>query len=132
MSPKAASEVPLAQVNAAVPYHRGRDLPRLLKLWPEEVRRLAEADQPWLVERLGQVLRAERQRGLTRHWSYDLSSHAALLRAYRAENEALDLQMKLTVGAAAMFAKPAAPAARPAASRSRGRLSLPATAQRGL
>ena len=35
------------------------------------------------------MLRAERQRGLNRHWSYDLGRHAALLRAYRAEAAAL-------------------------------------------
>ena len=75
-------------------YDRMRDLPRMLRLWPQEIGRLSESDQAWLVERLAQVLRAERQRGLTRHWSYDLSRHAGLLRAYRAEKQLLDLQTK--------------------------------------
>ena len=75
-------------------YERLRDLPRLLRLWPEEVRRLGPGDQAWLVERLGQVLRAERQRGITRHWSYDLSRHAALLRAWRGEKAMLDVVLK--------------------------------------
>ena len=72
-------------------YARTRDLPRLLRLWPEEVRRLGEADQAWLVERLAQMLRAERQLGLARHWSYDLSRHAAVLRAWRAEKAVHEL-----------------------------------------
>lgn len=66
-------------------YDRTRDLPRLLRLWPEEVARLGANDQAWLVAKLRDMLRAERQRGLTRHWSYDVSRHASLLRAYRAE-----------------------------------------------
>ena len=70
-------------------YDRLRDLPRLLCLWPEEVLRLGTGDQAWLVAKLRDILRAERQRGLVRHWSYDLSRHAALLRAYRAEDAVL-------------------------------------------
>ena len=70
-------------------YDRQRDLPRLLRMWPGEVIALGEADRAGLVERLRQMLRNERRRGLTRHWSYDLSRHAALLRAYRAEAAAL-------------------------------------------
>jgi hypothetical protein len=66
-------------------YDRQRDLPRLLRMWPGEVSVLGEADRPGLVERLRQMLRNERRRGLTRHWSYDLGRHASLLRAYRAE-----------------------------------------------
>ena len=70
---------------AASGYERIKDLPRLLRLWPEEAARLGDGDQVWLVAKLRDMLRSERQRGLTRHWSYDLSRHAALMRAYRAE-----------------------------------------------
>ncbi len=73
----------------AADYDRRRDLPRLLRMWPAEVLALGEADRVGLVEQLRQMLRAERQRGLNRHWSYDLGRHAALLRAYRAEAAAL-------------------------------------------
>ena len=66
-------------------YERQRDLPRLLRLWPEEVRRLEAGDQDWLVTKLANMLRTERQLGLARHWSYELTRHAALLRAWRAE-----------------------------------------------
>jgi endonuclease/exonuclease/phosphatase family metal-dependent hydrolase len=70
-------------------YDRLRDLPRLLRIWPGDVVKLGEADRSVLVERLRQMLRDERRRGLARHWSYDLSRHAALLRAHRAEAAAL-------------------------------------------
>lgn len=73
-----------------VGYDRIRDLPRLLRLWPGEVQVLGSSDQAWLVERLGWALRAERQLGLARHWSYDLTRHAAIVRAWRAEKAALD------------------------------------------
>lgn len=77
-------------------YDRSRDLPRLLRMWPNEVSLLGEADRAGLVERLRSMLRQERQRGMSRHWSYDLSRHAALLRAYRAEAEALKAAQKQT------------------------------------
>ena len=77
-----------------VSYDRHRDLPRLLRLWPNQIASLTKRDQNWLVERLGQVLRAERQRGLTRHWSYDLSRHAAVLTAYKCERQILENQAK--------------------------------------
>lgn len=73
-------------------YDRLRDLPRLLRLWPEEVLRLGNGEQAWLVAKLRDILRAERQRGIARHWSYDISRHAALLRAYRAEDVVLRKQ----------------------------------------
>ena len=75
-------------------YDRLRDLPRLLRIWPGEVVKLGEEDRPALIERLRQMLRNERKRGLARHWSYDLSRHAALLRAYRAETAALEPSSK--------------------------------------
>lgn len=90
MAPRSAVPIPAKLMGFPRPkqtsaYDRLRDLPRLLLLWPEEVRRLGPGDQPLLVIRLAQMLRAERQLGLARHWSYDLSRHAALLRAWRAE-----------------------------------------------
>jgi hypothetical protein len=75
----------LPRNSQGVSYNRLRDLPRLLRLWPGDVIALGDADRAGLVERLRQMLRNERKQGLARHWSYDLSRHAALLRAYRAE-----------------------------------------------
>ena len=103
-------------------YDRFRDLPRLLRLWPEDVRRLREADQCWLVDRLAQMLRGERQRGINRHWSYDLTRHAALLRAWRAEKEALKTH--------SVSVNRPLPSSRSMAVRTRTRLSLPGDAAR--
>jgi hypothetical protein len=66
-------------------YVRARDLPRVLPLWPHELTVTTNADHARLLARLRRALRAERQRGLAGHWTYDLARHAQLLRAYRAE-----------------------------------------------
>jgi Family of unknown function (DUF6477) len=69
-------------------YNRTVDLVRLLPLWPDE---LADsiADRTKLVQMLERALRAERQRGAGGHWTYDLSRHACLMWALRAERAAL-------------------------------------------
>jgi hypothetical protein len=69
-------------------YVRARDLPKLVPLWPGELRTLNGAAHARLVSKLRRALRAERQRGLAGHWAYDLTRHAQLLRAYRAETAA--------------------------------------------
>jgi hypothetical protein len=66
-------------------YDRARDLPKLLPLWPLEIVTSKIADHAGLLARLRKALRAERQRGVNGHWTYDLARHAQLLRAYRAE-----------------------------------------------
>jgi hypothetical protein len=66
-------------------YERARDLPKLLPLWECELETPSEAEHARLLARLRRALRAERQRGLGGHWTYDLARHAQLLRAYRAE-----------------------------------------------
>jgi hypothetical protein len=69
-------------------YERARDLPKLVPLWPSEIKALGRADHARLLAKLRRALRAERQRGLGGHWAYDLARHAQLLRAYRAETAA--------------------------------------------
>lgn len=66
-------------------YERKRDLPKLLPLWDWELAAVSAAEHARLLARLRRALRAERQRGLSGHWTYDLARHAQLLRAYRAE-----------------------------------------------
>jgi hypothetical protein len=66
-------------------YVRARDLPKLVPLWPSELRTLNGPAHARLLSKLRCALRAERQRGLAGHWTYDLVRHAQLLRAYRAE-----------------------------------------------
>jgi hypothetical protein len=74
--------------NPAAPYDRARDLPRLMPLWPEDVRDDTLAGRQALVLRLGAVLRRERQRGIAGAWGYDLARHRQLVIAYRAEHDA--------------------------------------------
>jgi hypothetical protein len=68
-----------------VSYVRARDLPRLLPMWPGELAAMDRAQHARLLTKLRKALRAERQRGLGAHWTYDVARHAQLLRAYRAE-----------------------------------------------
>jgi Family of unknown function (DUF6477) len=70
-------------------YDRAVDLARLLPLWPEELADCSIAGRTKLVQMLERALRAERQRGVGGHWTYDLTRHAALLSALRAERAAL-------------------------------------------
>ncbi len=69
-------------------YVRARDLQRLLPLWPREIASMNAADHARLLAHLRKALRAERQRVLGGHWTYELARHAQLLRAYRAETAA--------------------------------------------
>ena len=82
-APVAALDLNASEADAG--YVRARDLPRLLPLWPHELAATTNADRARLLARLRRALRAERQRGLAGHWTYDLARHAQLLRAYRAE-----------------------------------------------
>lgn len=73
--------------NRAPRYDRERDLPRLIQLWPHEIASRDPATLGIIVRRLHAALRAERQRGLAGHWTYDLARHTQLLAAYRAESQ---------------------------------------------
>lgn len=66
-------------------YDRLRDLPGLIALWPEEIADMTTDGRTALIRKLRRALREERRRGVGGHWCYDLSRHAALLAAYRAE-----------------------------------------------
>lgn len=71
-------------------YNREVDLPRLLPVWPHEIEDTSEDGIRSIIVRLGSALRAERNRGIAGHWSYDLDRHLGLLRALRAECKFLD------------------------------------------
>jgi hypothetical protein len=60
-------------------------LSRLLALWPHELEDESAEARLRVLDRLRKALRAERQRGLAGHWTYDLARHIELLRLYRAE-----------------------------------------------
>ena len=72
-------------------YERQRDLPGLVPLWPEELLDKNPIAHRRLVMKLHRALRAERNRGLAAHWSYDLMRHTNLLHAYRHELHAAGL-----------------------------------------
>ena len=68
-------------------YCRQTDLPLLLPLWPHEIAVNSATEHQVLLQRLQNALRAERQRGISGHWCYDLMRHSNLLTAYRIEAE---------------------------------------------
>ena len=77
----APAQIPASQKR----YDRSRDLPGLLPLWPSEIADATEAGRHRIVQKLRRALREERRRGLAGHWAYNLTRHAALLRALQSE-----------------------------------------------
>jgi hypothetical protein len=67
-------------------YDRNRNLPRLLPVGPDEIADESPAARRMILARLSRALRAERNRGRSGHWSYDLNRHIALRQAYAAES----------------------------------------------
>jgi hypothetical protein len=61
------------------------NLPRLIPLWPHELEDESHEGGLLVLAKLRRALRAERRRGLSGHWSYDLNRHLALLSAYKGE-----------------------------------------------
>ena len=80
-------------------YSRKWDLPRLLAIWPHEMDD-AIASREAIVEKLRKALRAERQRGVGGHWTYDVSRHAQLVAAFRAETAELAARRSESIPAA--------------------------------
>jgi hypothetical protein len=66
-------------------YRRVHDLQRLLPMWPAELADQSTEGRRRRIAKLRRALREERCRGLSGHWAYDLTRHAALFRAYRKE-----------------------------------------------
>ena len=76
-------------VRARVSYDRTRDLPALVALWPSELLDFTPPGTQKIISRIRLALRAERVRGRSGHWTYDLQRHLALVRAYKAERSSL-------------------------------------------
>jgi hypothetical protein len=70
-------------------YDRGRMLPRVLPVGPDELRGAEPETTRRIVLKLARALRAERARGRAGHWTYDLNRHMGLLQAMKAEQERL-------------------------------------------
>jgi hypothetical protein len=66
-------------------HDRRTAIAKVLALWPHELEDQSPGARHRIIARLRQALRAERRRGLSGHWTYDLARHVELLRVYREE-----------------------------------------------
>lgn len=58
--------------------------------WPAELADVSLAGREALVAKLSDILKAERQRGLAGHWTYDLPRHFALHECFKVEQRLLE------------------------------------------
>ena len=70
-------------------YDRGRMLPRVLPVGPDEIAGAEPETTRRIVLKLARALRIERARGRAGHWTYDLNRHIGLMQAMKAEQERL-------------------------------------------
>jgi hypothetical protein len=70
-------------------YDRGRMLPRVLPLGPDDIFGPEPETTRAIVLKLARALRTERARGRAGHWTYDLNRHLGLVQALKAEEERL-------------------------------------------
>lgn len=86
---RAASRTIASRIGAgSAAYERGRHLPRIIPVGPDEVADDSPDGRRAILRKLARALRAERTRGRAGHWSYDLNRHIALSQAYAAERRA--------------------------------------------
>ena len=86
---RAASRTIAGRIGAgSAAYERGRHLPRIIPVGPDEVADESADGRKAILRKLARALRAERTRGRAGHWSYDLNRHIALSQAYAAERHA--------------------------------------------
>jgi hypothetical protein len=104
---------PRTAIAAARPQQTDRqrrdELARLLPLWPAEIDNLSLDGRRRIVAALERGLRAERRRGKSGHWAYDLARHAALVKNWKNECAALkaaDMQQALNAHSAQQEAGP--------------------------
>ncbi len=74
----------------AKPYDRETCLPALVAMWPYEIEDFSEAGCENVISKVEKALRGERQRGKAGHWTYNLARHMSLLKAFKAEKNALE------------------------------------------
>lgn len=83
-------------------FDREAELPRLIGVWPSELRTESLDAAARIVALLRKAIRSERQRGRAGHWTYDLNRHLALAEALRAEQarlrEAIKAENKASSG----------------------------------
>lgn len=74
-----------APKQAARPYDRLEQLPKLIGLWPSEMQDFSPHGTSKILALLRKALRSERARGRSGHWTYDLNRHLALASCLKAE-----------------------------------------------
>jgi hypothetical protein len=70
-------------------YVRGRDLHKIIAVWPKELNDVSIAGTRHIVKRLHEVLSAHYALALRKHYSYDVNRHVALAVALNAEKAIL-------------------------------------------
>ncbi len=70
-------------------YSRLRDLPALVAMWPKEMEDFTIKGRQHIITMIEKALRSERRRGKANHWSYNLTRHISLLKAFKAEKSHL-------------------------------------------
>jgi hypothetical protein len=78
-----------SRANAPTAFDRETELPKLIGLWPAELRDYSLGGTARIVALLSKALRAERRRGAGGHWAYDLNRHMALSAALKVEEARL-------------------------------------------
>lgn len=94
----ASREVRAVVKIGAAAYDRRTMLPRLLPLGPQEVNAVGAPATRRFCALLARALRAERNRGRSGHWTYDLNRHLGLVQALKAERRRLAEETSLMNG----------------------------------
>ncbi len=70
-------------------FDRELELPRLIGLWPSELKDYSAEGTIKIIALISKALRIERQRSARRDWAYELNRHLALHEALKAETARL-------------------------------------------
>ena len=70
-------------------FDRELELPKLIGIWPSELRDDSAEQAARIIALLRKALRAQRRLGRAAHWTYDLNRHLALVEALRSERARL-------------------------------------------
>ncbi len=70
-------------------FERQTELPKLIGLWPSDLRDYSFEGTAKIIALLNKALRIERRRGSGGHWTYDLNRHLALSEALKFEKARL-------------------------------------------
>jgi hypothetical protein len=87
-SPAQRAFVTMAEADAER-YVRGRDLPKLIAVWPKETFDYSIPGTRHVIKRVQRVLRATYRLALSGHYSYSVNRHIGLLSALKAEQTRL-------------------------------------------